>query len=283
DSPLTFEDACAWYPVIRALEVQKPLWQPGTEHLYHAHTFGFLVGEVVRRITGKSLGTFFADEVTAPLGLSAWIGLPKEKEERMARIAYAPFSVEELAAGLIEATGLDADTVTAWIEALFAPGSVAARAGELGGALDVTSDLPNNHAYLAAEWPSGNMVADARSVARMYAATVSDVDGVRLLNPTTVETMTVVQTGHTRMHGLPPGLELPADRSFYMSLGFWRACPPMPWAGPGSFGHPGSGGSIGFADPDAGVGFGYVPNLWSWNIAEPRAKDLAAAVVACLG
>ena len=284
DSPLTFEDACAWHPVIRALEAQKPLWQPGTEHLYHAHTFGFLVGEVVRRITGKSLGTFFADEVAAPLGLSAWIGLPKEKEERLARIAYAaPFTVEELTAGLIEATGLDADAVTAWIEALYTPGSVAARAGELGGALDPTSDLPNDHAYLAAEFPSGNMVADARSVARMYAATVSDVDGVRLLDPATVGTMTLVQTAHTRMHGLPPGLEIPADRSFNMSLGFWRACPPMPLVGPGSFGHPGSGGSIGFADPDAGVGFGYVPNLWSWNIAEPRARDLAAAVVACLG
>ena len=89
DTPLTFEDACAWHPVIRALEAQKPLWQPGTEHLYHAHTFGFLVGEVVRRITGKSLGTFFADEVAAPLGLSAWIGLPKEQEERVARITYA--------------------------------------------------------------------------------------------------------------------------------------------------------------------------------------------------
>jgi hypothetical protein len=94
--------------------------------------------------------------------------------------------------------------------------------------------------------------------------------------------MTVVQTDKTRMHALPPGLEVPPDRSFYMSLGFWRACPPMPWVGPASFGHPGSGGSVGFADPDAGVGFAYIPNLWSWNIAEPRAKNLAAAVAACL-
>jgi CubicO group peptidase (beta-lactamase class C family) len=160
---------------------------------------------------------------------------------------------------------------------------VAARAGELGGAFDPTSDFINGSAFLAAEFPSENMVSDARSLARMYAATVSDVDGVRLLDPTTVEAMTVVQTDKTRMHGLPPGLEVPADRSFYMSLGFWRSCPPMPLVGPRSFGHPGSGGSIAFADPDARVGFGYVPNLWSWNVAEPRAKTLAAAVVACLG
>jgi len=282
DTPLTFEDACAWHPVIRALEAQKPLWQPGTEHLYHAHTFGFLVGELVRRITGRTLGTFFADEVAAPLGLSAWIGLPSEREEQVTRITYAPFAVEELTTGMIEATGLDEETVTAWIGALYSPGSAAARAGELGGAFDPTSDFMNGSAFLAAEFPSSNMVAEARSLARMYAATVSEVDGVRLLDPATVETMTVVQTDKTKMHGLPSGLEVPADRSFYMSLGFWRACPPMPLAGPWSFGHPGSGGSIAFADPDAGVGFGYAPNLWSWNIAEPRAKNLVAAVVACL-
>jgi CubicO group peptidase (beta-lactamase class C family) len=283
DTPLTFEDACAWDPVIRALEAQTPLWQPGTEHLYHAHTFGFLVGEVVRRAAGKTLGTFFADEVAAPLGLSTWIGLPSEHQDCVARITYAPFDVEELTRGMVEATDLDTETVTAWMGALFAPGSVAARAGELGGAFDPTSDFINGSAFLAAEFPSENMVSDARSLARMYAATVSDVDGVRLLDPTTVEAMTVVQTDKTRMHGLPPGLEVPADRSFYMSLGFWRSCPPMPLVGPRSFGHPGSGGSIAFADPDARVGFGYVPNLWSWNVAEPRAKTLAAAVVACLG
>jgi CubicO group peptidase (beta-lactamase class C family) len=282
DGPLTFEEACDWHPVIRAPEAQKPEWQPGTEHVYHAQTFGFLVGEVVRRITGKSLGTFFADDVAVPLGLSAWIGLPKEQQERVARVTYAPFSLEELTAGMIGATGLDADTVTAWIQALYTPDSLAARAGELGGAIDPTRDLVNDPAFLAAEFPSANMVADARSVARMYAATVSEVEGVRLLEPATVERMTVVQTDKTQMHGLPPGLEVPADRSFYMSLGFWRSCPPMPLLGPGSFGHPGAGGSIGFADPDAGVGFGYAPNLWSWNIAEPRAKNLAAAVAACL-
>jgi CubicO group peptidase (beta-lactamase class C family) len=245
-------------------------------------TFGFLVGEVVRRITGKSLGTFFADEVASPLGLSAWIGLPEDQERRVARIEYAPFTIEAMTAGMIEATGLDADTVTSWMSAVWGAGSVQARASEVGGAF-TGSDYPSTRAYRAAEFPFGNMFTNARSLARMYAATVSEVDGVRLLSPAAVETMTAVQTDRTRMHGLPPGLKVPADRSFYMSLGFWRACPPMPWVGPSSFGHPGSGGSVGFADPDAGVGFGYVPNLWSWNIAEPRAKNLAAAVATCLG
>jgi CubicO group peptidase (beta-lactamase class C family) len=283
DGPLTFADACAWHPVIRALEAQKPEWKPGTEHVYHSVTFGFLVGELVRRITGKSLGTFFADEVAGPLGLSAWIGLPEAHEGRVARLEYAaPFTIEEMTAGMIETTGLDRDTVIAWMNAVWGPGSVQARAGMLGGALDPSSGYMNTRAWRAAEFPCCNMFADARSIARMYAATVSDVDGVRLLDPPTVENMIVVQTDKTRMNGLPPGLNVPANRSFNMSLGFWRACPPMPLVGPGSFGHPGSGGSIGFGDADSAIGFGYVTNLWSFRIGEPRASNLAAAVAACV-
>ncbi|MFK0249334.1 serine hydrolase domain-containing protein [Amycolatopsis azurea] len=284
DGPLTFEQACAWDPVIRALEAQKPLWQPGTEHVYHAVTYGFLVGEVVRRITGKSLGTFFAEEVAAPLGLSAWIGLPEAEEPRVARFEdAAPFTVEELLAGMIATTGLDAETVTAWVESMWTPDAVQIRAGVLGGALDPATGYFRTRAWRAAEFPAANMIADAGSLARMYAATVGEVDGLRLLDPSTVETMTAIQTDKTEMYGLPPGLDIPADRSFNMSLGFWRACPPMPMLGPGSFGHPGSGGSIGFADPDACVGFGYVTNLWNYRPDDTRAANLAKAVQACLG
>jgi CubicO group peptidase (beta-lactamase class C family) len=283
DTVLTFEQALAWDPVIHALEAQKPLWKPGTEHVYHSMTFGYLVGEVVRRISGKSLGTFFADEVARPLGLNAWIGLPEEQEAKVARIHYAkPFTLDEVKAGMIETTGLDADTVTAWINAVWGPDSVQARASELGGAFDNSKEYHAQRAWRAAEIPAANMLADARSVARMYAATVSDVEGVRLLDRATVEKAIEVQTDTTRMHGLPAGLNIPADRSFYMSLGFWRSSPPMPMVGPRSFGHPGSGGSIGFADPDAEVGFGYVTNLWSFRIGESRAPSLAQAVVRCL-
>ncbi len=287
DGPLTFEQACAWGPVIRALEAQPPLWEPGTEHVYHAVTYGFLVGEVVRRISGKSLGTFFAEEVAAPLGLSTWIGLPEEHEPRLARIDNAPLDVEELTAGMIKSTGLDADTVIAWMSAGWGPDSVAMRAGSLGGALDNMADPAiayySTRAWRAAEFPAANGVSDARSLARMYAATVSEVDGVRLLEPATVERAIAVQTGRTRMHGLPPGLDIPAYRSFNMALGFMRGCPPLPMLGPRSFGHPGSGGSIGFADPDAGVGFGYVTNLWDLRPDDPRVSNLANAVRACLG
>ncbi|HEY1013400.1 MAG TPA: serine hydrolase domain-containing protein [Herpetosiphonaceae bacterium] len=283
DGPLTFAQVCDWDPVIRALEVQRPEWEPGTEHVYHSVTFGYLVGEVVRRITGRSLGTFFAEEVAAPLRLRAWIGLPEAYEPHVATVEYAkPFTLEEMIAGMVENLGLPEETVVAWVNAVWGADSVQARAGVLGGGLDPASGYITSREWRACESPGANMFADARSLARMYAAMVSEVDGVRLLTPETVARMTTVQTDTTRMHGLPPGLDLPANRSFNMSLGFWRSCPPMPWVGPGSFGHPGSGGSVAFGDPEARVGFGYITNRWSFRIGEPRASNLAAAVVACL-
>nr|BFE98779.1 hypothetical protein GCM10020241_04550 [Streptoalloteichus tenebrarius] len=155
DGPLTFEQACAWDPVIRALEAQKPLWEPGTEHAYHAVTYGFLVGEVVRRITGRSLGAFFAEEVAGPLGLSAWIGLPEAEEKRVARFEdAAPFTLEELLAGMIATTGLDADTVTAWVRSMWSPDALQIRAGVLGGAMDPATGYFRTRAWRAAEFPA---------------------------------------------------------------------------------------------------------------------------------
>ena len=83
-SQLTLEDALAWEPMIHALEHQAPVWEPGTAHGYHAVTYGYLVGEVVRRISGKSIGTYFRDEIAEPLGLDFWIGLPEALEPRVA-------------------------------------------------------------------------------------------------------------------------------------------------------------------------------------------------------
>ena len=84
DAKLTTDEVFAWDPIIHALEVQEPYWEPGTAHGYHAITYGYLVGEVVRRVSGKSLGTFWHDEIAAPLDLEFWIGLPAEQEHRVA-------------------------------------------------------------------------------------------------------------------------------------------------------------------------------------------------------
>lgn len=285
ETPLTFEEACAWDPVIRALEVQRPLWTPGTEHLYHGMTYGFLVGEVVRRITGKSLGTFFAEEIARPLDLSAWIGLPEEIEPRVAQVERAPFpydSPADMVADFAAIMELDPAVAGALVQTLWGPNSILIRAGTMDGVLD--EKAVESRAFRAAEFPAGNMIADARSIARMYAATVSDVDGVRILQPDTVAAMTVLQTDRTRMHGVPPEL-LPATRNlFNMSLGYWRSSPPvMPLLGPASFGHPGSGGSLGAADPETRVAFGYVSNLSAAVLIDTRHIGLTAAVRRSLG
>jgi CubicO group peptidase (beta-lactamase class C family) len=284
DTPVTFAEACAWDPLIRALEAQKPLWTPGTEHLYHAQTFGFLVGEVVRRITGRSLGTFFAEEIADPLGLSVWIGLPEEIEPRVARLETTPFpsdSVEDLATDFGKLLGLAPAAAGALVTTLWGPGSALMKAGAVGG---ITEENMHSRAYRAAEFPGGNMITGAHSIARMYAAMVSDVDGVRLLQPGTLAAMTELQTDRSRMHGVPTELLPHTKKLFNMSLGFWRSTPPVnPLLGPASFGHPGSGGSLGAADPVARVGFGYVPNRWTATLIDPRAIELTTAVRECLG
>ncbi len=105
DVTLTREEALAWEPVIHALEVQAPYWEPGVSHGYHALTYGHLVGEVVRRIDGRSLGAFFHDEIAEPLGLEFWIGLPEELEPRVAPMI--PMSMGD-GATLADMVGADA-------------------------------------------------------------------------------------------------------------------------------------------------------------------------------
>jgi CubicO group peptidase (beta-lactamase class C family) len=283
DTPVTFEEACAWEPLIRALEVQSPLWTPGTKHLYHAQTFGFLVGEVVKHISGKSLGRFYAEEIAGPLGLSAWIGLPEEIEPRLAKPETGSFpynSVDDMALDFGKTMGLEPAVAVSLVKTLWGPDSVMIKAGSVGG---VTKQTMYSRAFRAAEFPGANMVTNARAIARMYAATVSEVDGVRILQPATVKAMTVLQTDRTSMYGVPPEL-LPATKNlFNMSLGYWRASPPaMPMLGPASFGHPGSGGSLGAADPEARVAFGYVTNFWPAKLIDTRHIALTSAVRKCL-
>jgi CubicO group peptidase (beta-lactamase class C family) len=281
DTPLTLEEACAWAPVIHALEAQEPLWPPGEQHFYHPHTYGFLVGEVVRRVSGKTVGTFFRDRVATPLALDAWIGLPEEIEPRVAQLEYEPPPAD--GGAMWQELGLDPATARSVEAALRAeaedPGSVTARSGTLGGAFpDITVDAAGHNLPVvrAAEFPSSNMVADARSVARMYAATIGIVDGHRLLQPQTVAAMSQTQTGSSTpyLSILPPILDTP------IALGFWTASLSMPHIGPRSFGHPGAGGSLGLADPEAGIGFGYVMNrMGDWS----NARALVDAVADCLG
>jgi CubicO group peptidase (beta-lactamase class C family) len=250
DEPLTLEQALAWDPMIHALERQKPSWEPGTAHGYHAITYGYLVGEVIRRITGKSVGAYFREAVGDPLGLDFWIGLPESEEPRVAML------VGNLTGGL-ESANLDADARAA-IAALIGPDSVMGKALSGGGAF-AGEGIWNTRAVHAAEVPAAAGVSDARSIARMYAACVGEVDGIRLLTPERVKTATVQQTEgpNTVLMGL--------DIQF--GLGFFLPSTIVQLGGPHSFGHFGAGGSVGWADPDAEFGFGYVMSKMEMGLA----------------
>jgi CubicO group peptidase (beta-lactamase class C family) len=291
DVSLTLDELCAWDPVIHALEVQKPLWEPGAGHAYHALTYGFLVGELVRRVTGKTIGAFFRDEIGAPLGLDSWIGLPEEIEPRVAHLVATPPppDAEAVLASELERMGVESPTARTAAVAFQAlatdPDSLAMRSMTLGRAFPelVTEEGGHNaRAVRAAECPGSNMVTDARSLARMWAATVGEVDGSRLLQPETVEAMCVVQRPYPMPFGWPEETRPLAERFPPFGLGVMRPSSLFPLLGPSSFGHGGAGGSLGFADVDAGIGFGYVMNRMWPTFGDPRAAGIIEAVRDCL-
>jgi CubicO group peptidase (beta-lactamase class C family) len=261
---MTAEEALSWEPVIEALENQKPSWEPGTQHGYHATTFGWLVGEVVKRITGTSLGTTFHDQVAAPLDLDFWIGLPESEEARVSTlISMIPKSVsgeggdggEPNQMAELMAAFMGPDTPLG--KALFAP----------GGAL-ADEDIWNSRAMHAAEVPAANGICDARSLARMYGATVAEVDGVRLLTP---EQVTKAATQLTEgPNTILLGMEIEFGLGFMLNTGMIGQ---IGLGGPKAFGHFGAGGSVGWADPDAELGVGYVMNRMDIGLAGTRAAS----------
>ncbi len=261
DRTLTADEVFAWTPVIEALAAQAPVWEPGTKHGYHAVTYGHLAGELVRRVSGKSLGTFFADEVAKPLGLDFWIGLPASQESRVAPLVPSPPPPPEIEAMMSQFMG---------------PDSLAGRALSLGGALGASAGnmVFNTPALHAAEIPAANGITNAMSLSRMYAACVSEVDGTRLLTPETVAKVSETQTSG-------PDQVLMLESTF--GLGFMTSGIMTPMLGSSSFGHAGAGGSLGFGDADSGVAFGYVMNQMQMNLAgDPRPAGLIDAVKASL-
>ena len=255
DNPMSAEEWLAWDPPVKALAAQRPVWEPGTAHGYHAGTYGWLVGEVVRRISGKSVGTFFADEVAGPLGLDFWIGLPESEESRV-----VPMIGIDLQDGAVDEQALTERRRTL-LETARAPDSLLNRPST------TTAPDMNSRAFHAAEIPAGNGITDARSLARMYASLIGDgVDGVRLLNDETVARATTEQaSGRDEVMGITTrfGLGFSLDRTY---------------GGEGAFGHGGAGGSLGVADPQAEIAFGYVMNKMQLVANDdPRTLGLIAA------
>ncbi|MDF5751075.1 serine hydrolase domain-containing protein [Spongiactinospora sp. TRM90649] len=262
DHPLTPADAVAWEPVVSALAAQRPNWEPGTDHGYHAHTYGWLVGEVVRRATGRTIGTFLADEIAAPLGLDLWIGLPESEHHRTGRVIATPLDMEAFAR-------IDLDALPEPMRDMMAayadPTSLTSRATfAFQPALD-----HNDPRELAAEMPSTNGVCTARSLARFYAALIGEVDGHRILRPDVLAAAIA-----ERAAGLDRVLRVPSR----LGTGFGLPTPDAFWYTTAAFGFPGYGGSLGFADPASGLAFGYVMNRIVAGPPDSRAADLLAAV-----
>ena len=237
---------------------QAPVWEPGTDHGYHAQTYSWLTSELVRRATGRSIGEWIATEIAGPLGLDLWVGLPEAEAHRVGRV------------GRIEAPAREGALHTrpkrAVADAYADPESLTRRAF---AAITPQPD-ENDPAYRAAVLPASNGIATADALARFYAALTGEVDGVRLFPPATVELA-------RREASAGPDRVLVVPTRF--GLGYMLHGSASPLLAPGSFGHPGRGGALGFADPESGIAFGYVTNGFHKSVtADPRAQALVRAV-----
>ncbi|MEV6649302.1 serine hydrolase domain-containing protein [Streptomyces sp. NPDC051219] len=264
DRPLTVREAADGKSGPLAVAAQQAVWQPGTDHGYHAQTYSWLLSELVHRVTGRTIGRLVADEVARPLGLDFWIGLPREEAHRVGRVG----PVEEPADSAGQLRLRPKRSVS---EAYKDPDSLTRRAF---GAIDPLPD-ENDPAYRAAELPASAGVSTARALARFYAATIGEVDGHRLFAPAT---LTLARSEESA----GPDRVLVVNTRF--GLGFMLHGPASPLLGPGSFGHPGRGGSLGFADPESGIALGYVTNGMRKGVtADPRAQALVRAVREVVG
>ena len=255
EGELSLEEVLAWHPVVAAIAAQAPNWEPGTEHGYHARSFGWILGELVRRVTGQRIGAYIASEISGPLGLSYWVGLPEEQLGRCATLV-PPEGGSDAVVAL-----LGADSLTARV--------MSGPSGLFG-----YNEMWNRPDVLAAEMPSSNGVGDARSLARFYAALVGEIEGTRLLGPEQLALACEQQS-------FGPDKVIFHETCF--GLGYALQPPLAPAAGPRAFGHPGAGGALAFADPDAELGFAYVLNAMQFSLeGDPRSASLVEAAYSCL-
>jgi len=286
DARLSAEEVQAWDPVVTALSEQTPFWEPGTAHGYHALAYGWLVGEVVRRITGRTVGRFFADEIAGPLGLDFWIGLPDEQEHRVSPMVGTLVPAGGNDSGKTEGTaqgtgGGGADGGAAAMPSNFSS-TLLARALNFGGAFS-DPHWANRREWHAAELPAANGITNATSLSRLYAGLIGTVEGgpaERILTKAQVEEARTVRTFGPDQVFLSVGF--PMEQ--HIGQGFWISSPYAPFGGEGSFGHSGAGGSYGFADPENDLAVGYVMNKMSSAVTgDARARRLITACYESVG
>ncbi|MGD8808649.1 MAG: serine hydrolase domain-containing protein [Gammaproteobacteria bacterium] len=245
--------------IVAALEEQEPLWEIGTKAAYHVHHQGFLLGEVMRRVCGMTVGPFLREEVATPLHAEYYIGGMSEEEQS--------FVAEVM-------PNMDAK--------LFAAKDGADQSSLRALAFRQNPDEPwavtmNKPEWRTVEVASGSGHGNARGVARIYGALGNggDLDGVHIMSRDQIEAMITEQ--HNQVEALQ-------DRPYHQALGVLLNTPEAVYMGPNmrSFGHHGIGGSIGFCDPDAGIGFSYACNkMHAVGTNGPRAARLIDALYSC--
>ncbi|MGW4867435.1 serine hydrolase domain-containing protein [Streptomyces chartreusis] len=266
DRPLTPQESLDPLRGPEAVAAQAPEWEPGAEHGYHALTYGWMLDGIVRRVTGKGTGEWIADEIAGPLGAELWLGLPAAEEAAGRAGRVGRVEAPEPASGAV----LKARPKRSVTDAYQDPDSLTRRAF---AAITPFPDQ-NDPAYRASALPATNGIATADGLARVYAALIGEVDGVRLLDTATVESARAEESSG-------PDRVLVVNTRF--GLGYMLHGTASPLLGPGSFGHPGRGGALGFADPEAGIALGYVTNGFRKTVtADPRAQGLIRALRASL-
>jgi CubicO group peptidase (beta-lactamase class C family) len=255
---LTAEDLYDWKRMTDVLAAEAPWWEPGSASGYHAMTYGYLVGEVVRRITGATLGTFFREEVAKPLGADFQIGLAASEDARVADMV-PPSAAEIAAAGA--GAALDPESLL----------------GKMMGNPPLAPDAANTRAWRAAEIPAANGHGNARSIAAVMGvlACGGSANGVRLLGEAAL-----ARAVSEQFYGQDLVLPLVAR----WGLGFMLSSDHLPLDPQrAAYGHGGWGGSLGIADPTARLSWAYVMNKMSpGTVGDTRAFLLAMALYAAL-
>jgi CubicO group peptidase (beta-lactamase class C family) len=249
----TPEMMCDWEAMVAAIAAQEPLWEPGTRSGYHAYTYGWIVGELVRRTDKyrRAFGVFVQDEICAPLGIdSLWMGIPDEAEPRVATLKNMPPPPADA-------------PVSALMPRAIPPN------------LGVTQEVFGRPDVRRAAIPGAGGITNARSLARHYAmfAGRGELDGVRLLSADRVDQVRSLQTDEV---DAVIGLAVRKGMGYFLSGGSYPSVAPM-GAREGAFGHPGAGGSIGWADPEAGLAVAICKNRMRAAASQPEHSLLPVA------
>jgi CubicO group peptidase (beta-lactamase class C family) len=267
DEPLRLVDFHDPERVARVLERQTPSWKPGSTQGYGATAWGMYAGELFRRVAGESVGTFFRREVAIPLSADAWIGAPPDVDARVSTLI--PLGRRERLTTQIPAMLTRSADGRVFRNVVFFKKSFTRRA--LANPVDIGPQgmsAFNRPEVRRPELPWCNGLTTARALARIYAAMVGPIDGVRLVSEAAIVPLRIRQSSE---------VDRVMCREMGFSQGFLKDDPELFSPNPASFGHPGSGGSLGWVDPDRKLAIGYTMNRLDWRIRSPRAVALCHA------